>query len=92
MKKNNPLLRIPENGVFWLLLFSLAIGSAVSLHSKLTERAEIPASGRVLSPIHPVSSPAVISESPLLSPLDMGLTLESPRGRETLFFRPAVFP
>lgn len=92
MKKSNPLLRIPENAVFWLLLFSLAAGSAVSLYAKFTDKAEVTASGRVLSPIHPAASASAIAKGPLLQPLDIGLTPESLRGQETLFFQPAVFP
>lgn len=34
----NKLLQIPENGVFWLLLISLAFGSANSLCQKITDR------------------------------------------------------
>lgn len=33
------LSQIPENAVFWLLLFSLIIGSATSLYGKATDKA-----------------------------------------------------
>lgn len=32
------LSQLPENAVFWLLLFSLAIGSATSLYGKITDK------------------------------------------------------
>ena len=31
---------LPENAVFWLLLVSLALGSASSLYNKITDRSE----------------------------------------------------
>jgi len=31
---------MPENAVFWLLLFSMAFGSAASLYGKITDRNE----------------------------------------------------
>lgn len=37
MRYKDFLRRIPENAVFWLLLFSLAIGSAGSLYQKITD-------------------------------------------------------
>lgn len=40
MKFRKLLSQLPENGVFWLLLFSLAIGSATSLYGKITDRSE----------------------------------------------------
>ena len=36
MRYKDFLSRIPENAVFWLLLFSLAFGSAGSLYQKIT--------------------------------------------------------
>ena len=41
MKIKNILSQLPENAVFWLLLLSLAAGSAVSLYGKITERAAL---------------------------------------------------
>lgn len=38
MRYKDFLRRMPENAVFWLLLFSLAIGSAGSLYQKITDR------------------------------------------------------
>lgn len=36
--KKHIFAQIPENGIFWLLLFSLAIGSANSLYQKITDK------------------------------------------------------
>lgn len=58
MKKYDILSQIPENAVFWLLLFFLAAGSATSLFGKITGRTEAVSSGRVLSPIAVVSAEA----------------------------------
>lgn len=61
MKQYHFLQRIPENAVFWLLLFFLAAGSATSLYGKVTGRTETVDSGRVLSPVTVVSSGAARS-------------------------------
>lgn len=34
-----PVRTLPENAVFWLLLLSIALGSAASLYQKLADRA-----------------------------------------------------
>lgn len=44
MRFYRSLRGIPENAVFWLLLFSLAVGSASSLYQKAADKA---AAGRV---------------------------------------------
>lgn len=35
------LSQVPENAVFWLLLFSLVLGSASSLYGKITDKAAL---------------------------------------------------
>lgn len=39
LKFKKRISQIPENAVFWLILFSLAVGSAASLHQKVSDRA-----------------------------------------------------
>lgn len=39
-KSPNFISQIPENAVFWLILFSLAFASSVSLYQKITDRTE----------------------------------------------------
>lgn len=41
MKIQGFLRRMPENAVFWLLLFSIAFGSAASLYGKITDKAKV---------------------------------------------------
>ena len=50
MKTRTPLKHVPENAVFWLLLFSLAIGCASSLTGKLREKAREETSSSSLLP------------------------------------------
>lgn len=66
MKQYHFLQRIPENAVFWLLLFFLAAGSATSLYGKITGRTETVDSGRILSPVTVVSARSAASS---LSPI-----------------------
>lgn len=77
MKKQSPRLKplrkslsqIPENAVFWLLLFSLAIGSAASLKQKITDRAdayEVHTEHLLVSPA--ANSTSVISIREQISP------------------------
>lgn len=63
------LLKIPENGVFWLLLFSLALGSANSLYQKITDRnAGYEVHTEHISAVTTSGSLPVISMKELLSP------------------------
>ena len=41
MKIKKGLSQLPENAVFWLLLLSLAAGSAASLYGKISDRAAL---------------------------------------------------
>lgn len=59
MKIRNVLSRLPENAVFWLLLFSLAAGSAASLYGKITDRAAL----EQVSTEHYSAAPAANSRS-----------------------------
>lgn len=61
MKQHHFLQRIPENAVFWLLLFFLAAGSATSLYGKITGRTETVDSGRILSPVTVISARSAAS-------------------------------
>ena len=74
MKQYHFFQRIPENAVFWLLLFFLAAGSATSLYGKITGRTETVDSGRVLSPVKVVSGGAALS---YVSPLSHITTTRS---------------
>lgn len=40
MRFKHFLNQIPENAIFWILLVSLAFGSAASIQQKITDRAE----------------------------------------------------
>lgn len=50
---------VPENAVFWLLLFTLAIGSASSLYKKTADKAE---AGRTEAEYY-TAAPAASSQS-----------------------------
>ncbi len=56
-----PVRTLPENAVFWLLLLSIALGSAVSLYQKLADRAgEAPEYYYAAAPAaSPVSAPVI---------------------------------
>lgn len=41
MRFYHSVLQMPENAVFWLLLLSLAVGSASSLYKKAADKAAI---------------------------------------------------
>ncbi|MEY8394527.1 hypothetical protein AALB64_06830 [Lachnospiraceae bacterium 45-P1] len=45
MKIKKGLSQLPENAVFWLLLLSLAAGSAASLYGKISDRAALEEAG-----------------------------------------------
>lgn len=58
MKKQEFFSRIPENAVFWMVLFFFAVGAATSLYGKAAGRSQAADSGRVLSPVSSVHNEA----------------------------------
>ena len=59
MKIKKILSQLAENAVFWLLLLSLAAGSAASLYGKITDRAAL----EQVASEHYTAAPASASRS-----------------------------